>query len=546
MNNRYLRSALMFAVVAVILMISSVTASAALKPKDPFMWGENYYLHDYGTWDFIKGSFLVPVDDGYMRVQSGWIYAEDLLENPEDDIIGVEYYDKSFNRIGKKYMIIEPDLPVFGGFAEHDGYYYIVSGQSNHEESDSCEVVRITKYDRDWNRVGSAGLYGSDTSTVFSYGTLDIAWSGDIMFVHTCHEMYKSEDGKNHQANFSFYLDVNKMDEIKRAYVGYASHSFGQRVCMDGDIAVTVDHGDATPRGIDLSVNNLKTEDIDGAMILEAAEKSNYRSTGMKLGDLQISDTSYLVAGASADQEKGGTGRQDIFVGAVDKKSMDVKLRWFRDSAAEGQAQAPYLVKVSEDRFILMWNDTDDDSKNAEKSASLKCICLNGEGEAVSEIYSLTGVLSDCEPVISDGQVVWYTYKAEKILFYTMPVSDPSQLKCVKRKWKKLPHIKLKNSKSSVKHAKYSWNVWAFNDKLDYDCPYKLIRFSGKGMNRKSRKVLNINRKTGYIKVKAGAKIGTYKMKVTVKCIGSKTYLSEKKSAIVTIKVTKKKSSNMY
>lgn len=31
------------------------------------------------------------------------------------------------------------------------------------------------------------------------------------MIIHTCHEMYKSDDGYNHQANVTIQVDIDKM-----------------------------------------------------------------------------------------------------------------------------------------------------------------------------------------------------------------------------------------------------------------------------------------------------------------------------------------------
>ena len=56
----------------------------------------------------------------------------------------VEYFDSSFTITGRK--IVPQELPLFGGFYEMNGNYYILSGQTNKNESDSVEVYRITKY----------------------------------------------------------------------------------------------------------------------------------------------------------------------------------------------------------------------------------------------------------------------------------------------------------------------------------------------------------------------------------------------------------------
>ena len=43
--------------------------------------------------------------------------------------------------------------------------YYVLSGQENPKQNDSLEVFRITKYDKNWNKIKSCGLYGDRKST---------------------------------------------------------------------------------------------------------------------------------------------------------------------------------------------------------------------------------------------------------------------------------------------------------------------------------------------------------------------------------------------
>lgn len=81
-----------------------------------------------------------------MRVQYG-SQIEGLL---------VEYYDKDYNITDTK--MIQQELPIFGGFYATDSNYYVVTGQKNTEENNNVEVYRITKYDKQWNRVNTASL----------------------------------------------------------------------------------------------------------------------------------------------------------------------------------------------------------------------------------------------------------------------------------------------------------------------------------------------------------------------------------------------------
>ena len=89
------------------------------------------------TVSLIKKSYIVSTSDGYMRV----------LYNGEK--IGIEYYDNNFNLLNKKWLNME--LPVWGGFYAGNNAYYIAEGQHNPDENDDAEVLRVIKFDKNWN-----------------------------------------------------------------------------------------------------------------------------------------------------------------------------------------------------------------------------------------------------------------------------------------------------------------------------------------------------------------------------------------------------------
>ena len=55
----------------------------------------------------------------------------------------VEYYDSAYNLLDTK--IIPKELSLFGGFYATDSNYFLLTGQTNEDESADVEVYRITK-----------------------------------------------------------------------------------------------------------------------------------------------------------------------------------------------------------------------------------------------------------------------------------------------------------------------------------------------------------------------------------------------------------------
>lgn len=246
-----LRSALVLISVFLLGIISNPfcpveAASTELVDPEVVYTGNNVEAQNYnGNWSSVIRSYLSYDTTGtLMRVQ-GNVSADDVL---------VEYYDMSYNV--QKRLIIPGELPIFGGFYETDNNYYLLTGQNNPEESNDVEVFRITKYDKNWNRLGSCGLYGANTTIPFRAGSARMTSYGKYLLVRTSHQMYTSSDGLNHQANVTIQVDTEAMVVTDAYYsvmntsYGYVSHSFNQFIKVEDGHIVAVDHGDAYPRSL--------------------------------------------------------------------------------------------------------------------------------------------------------------------------------------------------------------------------------------------------------------------------------------------------------
>ena len=381
--------------------------------------------YEYSQWAKPIRSYLTYENGTYMRVQAG----------ADANGYVVEYFDSSFTITGRK--IVPQELPLFGGFYEMNGNYYILSGQTNKNESDSVEVYRITKYTKDWNRVASCGLYGANTTVPFDAGSARMAAYGDYLMIRTSHEMYKSKkDGYNHQANVTIQVDTSAM-KITDSYTkvmnidyGYVSHSFNQFIQMENGKIVAVDHGDAHPRSIVLVrypsvvtssgfTNGISYSSTCKATDIIAFEgKSGANYTGATVGGFEISDTAYLTAGSvDIDSTAKYSAGQDIFVGVVSKSTDAVKVNKITNyTAGQGTTDTPQFVKIGTNSYMLLWH----------RGSSVYYTKIDGNGNQVGAIYSLAGDLSDCVPVLAGDKLVWYTWKNEILQFYQININDLS------------------------------------------------------------------------------------------------------------------------
>ncbi len=391
--------------------------------------GSNISGQNYSVWASPVKSYLSVTDDGrLMRVQ----YL------PSDGRVLIEYYDSSYNIVLRKY--IEKELPLFGGFYDGGDAFYILTGQKNPNEKENTEVFRITKYDKSWKRLSSAGLFGANTTLPFDAGSARFSKSGKFLIIRTCHEMYTNpEDGLNHQANVTIQLDTEKMvitdsftDVMNKNY-GYVSHSFNQFIKIDGDNIVALDHGDAFPRSIVLI--KYKTKVSSGKFIpsyyntcqavdmFPIAGQLGDNYTNCSVGGFEISDSTYISAISSVEQ--GSSSRvRNIYISVLGKTSDKpdiIKLTSYTSDSSI--PSTPHLVKISDNSFLVLW----------EKDSKVCCAQIDKYGSLKGSVSAFSGALSDCVPVVYGSKVIWYVWNENEITFYEADLNDMGKVKTFTR-----------------------------------------------------------------------------------------------------------------
>ena len=362
------------------------------------------------------------------------------VEQMDTGILIENYDSENFSLLSKKTLGME--LPLFGGFYAGENYNYIVFGQKNLEESNETEVYRVVQYDKNWNRISSDGLFGANTYAPFEAGGLRMCEYGDYLYVATCHLMYGSSDGIHHQSNvtLSFCQSAGKITDsytgVSDVAFGYVSHSFNQFIKTDKTDLLALYHGDAYPRSIVLvkytepAGQEKYTGYCSYTDILKIPGPTGANYTGINVGGFEVSSDSYLTAYRSVDWENllaSGEYMSDVYnvyVGSLKKTGEGNNLSGTPDiipvtSFAEEDvfsAGNPFLVKVSEDRFLLLWELCRGDRP----IGKIQYVMLDSTGHMVSEVKEKEGALSDCQPVLQNGEVVWYVTDNKAPVFYVI------------------------------------------------------------------------------------------------------------------------------
>ncbi|MBR7088703.1 MAG: Ig-like domain-containing protein, partial [Mogibacterium sp.] len=106
------------------------------------------------------------------------------------------------------------------------------------------------------------------------------------------------------------------------------------------------------------------------------------------------------------------------------KNSWETTNTWITDTqfGTHTVLQKPKLVKLSSNKFLLTWEETD----TAYSRYETKMVLLGADGSMESDIKSLPISLSECEPITDNsGRVVWYYTEGSKPMFVRI---DPDRL----------------------------------------------------------------------------------------------------------------------
>ncbi len=388
------------------------------------------------------GALTNTVSDNNYTTWSSPMYSA-MYQSDSNTLVRVEYtnsevlveqWSTDAGLLSSKTLSCE--LPIYGGFYSGSDYNFLVFGQQNPNESDDCEVMRVVKYSKDWQRLGACSVYGANTYIPFDAGSLRMTETGSNLYIYTCHEMYDSDgSGLHHQANMTFVIDKSSMS-VQQSYsgimnisMGYVSHSFNQFVQADDTYLYRVDHGDSYPRAVSITRCSLdgSITKVSYTYALNILGTTGANATGVSVGGFELSTDNCIIAGNSVDQSNSATysasAQRNIFVSITDKAFTDTNVVWLTNYTAEDgiTPRTPQLVKLDDEHFLVMWEEVNSNTKET----TTRVATINSEG-VVTQNYSTRMRLSDCQPILtSDGYVRWYATDGTDVTLYSI---DPYQL----------------------------------------------------------------------------------------------------------------------
>jgi hypothetical protein len=419
----------------------------------------------------------------------GGNFCDYLIDNKDNtrSIVADEFtevkivrYDASNQIISEKTVAYE--LSDFGAFYSGEKYNYIAFGQSNYEENDDKEVIRIVRYDKDFNRIDSVSIKGGECYTVnpFYYSGSRMSEKGDQLVLHTSRHRYTSDDGLNHQSQLTIILNTATMtvtNDLGPFQANHVSHSFDQYVQFDGDDHVLVDHGDAYPRAIVLQKGDGRS--YQEKYLYDIPGRIGDNTTGVSVQGFEISSNNYIVlmntnyslnqtdTAAVATQGLLAPPRDIIlcvlprnFTGSTEVKKITIGKYLGTDKVASN----PVLVKISDEQLMVLWQEFWFDKEGFLITGDLNYRLIDNNGEPITEIKTMPGyTLSNCQPILCGDAVTWCTNGISGVNWYSIPVVNQEKVNKVIDQINSLPEISKLSfaDKAAVEKAHESYEALA-------------------------------------------------------------------------------------
>lgn len=394
---------------------------------------------------FLKYSSITRTQEGYMRV-----YCDDY------SMLHIEYYDEDFNILRKGSMPIE--LDHWGGFfAGANGNYYIITGKDNLEENDSAEVIRVTKYDSDWNRISAASIavedafYDDGIRFPFHSANVNAVEYNGKLYIVTGHQGYVDDRyGQGHQGFTMIEVDESSM--TGRIIDYDFGHSFAQFIDVnDGQLYILEQsEGTRSTKLSRFSFDRMHRSDFIPVLEYGGTRTSAWSITCYATVDgMGISSDNILSIGTSIDQSQYENYNINVpyniylTVTPVNDFTQEATtVKWLTSYQGYGaQFWGLNLTKINDDRFLVTWREMPREGETADlqdyndtlSASELHYMLIDGNGDVISKEYMVAAGFSDCKPILVGKNIVFCSSDGLVIDFYTINTDNGEFTKRVHR-----------------------------------------------------------------------------------------------------------------
>lgn len=380
----------------------------------------------YGYGQYYQYSDWAHPDKTYYYQSGGKFHAVCVQDNGD---LKIYTLNPSFQV--QKTKTVKLDYDVWGGFYQGtDGNLYVAIGYKNPKDVKKKNVIKVIQYNSKWKKLKTADIKSNGIRFPFDAGSCRMDMQGNTLYI-----MASSEGFSDHQSNDCFKINTKKMT-AKHTDESYVSHSFNQFVKFKDGTLYLLDHGDAYPRGLNLTTvtdygSGKQKESSLSLFDFKGDTGNNF--TGCRVGGMEIGSKNVLVCGTSQPHKHkinkvSGFDydmKYNAFLALANRKSGKITFKWLTSynpkttSVTVGETR---MVKLSDSRFAILYTTTQ------KGKSSLNYEVYSDAGQKVfSKKYSNMVFDGDSQPLLTNGNIVWISTTEKngktKTTLYSIPAA---------------------------------------------------------------------------------------------------------------------------
>lgn len=334
------------------------------------------------------------------------------------DKIYLKQFDNNYNCILSK--TISKELEMFGGYFNLKGYHYFVFASNNFSQSDRQEVYRIVKYNSNFDKIGTTKIFGEacEVTEPLLAGSVEITANGNTLYITDVYTDFSYwNDFFNNRITISLdsqSMTVNDIFTGEKMYQNYSENMnelVETRTLIDDNKLYYVEKTKKQLRIAERSTE-IPSKIIDDQFLRKETVKTKYYS----IYEFDQSDSEFYkninihsLVLSKSDFITSGTYNNNLYVMTVPKEQIQGNLVRYRQITNYNDVEninidKSYLMQLAEDKFILLWQETDENDLK-----TIKYIQLNKSGEIKSDIIKIdsTDISIDCQPIIKNNKIIW-------------------------------------------------------------------------------------------------------------------------------------------
>ena len=254
------------------------------------------------------------------------------------------------------------------------------------------------------------------------------------LVLHTSRSQYADENGSRPQTQLTVIIDKatwKPCNILSKFQYNHMSHALREFVRIDSGRLITANYSDAAPlRGAFLQELDFSGKVLHTQSIFNVGGPAGASCTGAMIGGFEVSPEGYLVSMSTIDHTL-ASGYSNVNIEGIDRENRDIYLLWTDKNTWEQRhtclarytgvgltGSVPYLVKLPDGNFMVLWQRFDDYSAD---SNTLCYAVIDAGGHQLGKTYAVSGRLSaSCKPIVADGKVVWYVNSESGREFYSI------------------------------------------------------------------------------------------------------------------------------